>query len=96
MGQESASEKRQAHELIDRLAPNQVAAVVNLLVTMLDPVSRAIAKAPVDDEPETGTERHAVAESKKWLEQRGGQGLAHRDVLADFGMTADDVKDRKD
>jgi hypothetical protein len=31
---------------------------------MLDPVSLAIAQAPVDDEPETEEERQAVAEAK--------------------------------
>jgi len=35
--------REQAHELIDRMAPSQVSAVVGLLETMLDPVSRAIA-----------------------------------------------------
>jgi len=52
MANDSASGKRQAHELIERLAPSQVSAVVGLLEAMLDPVSRAMANAPVDDEPE--------------------------------------------
>ena len=41
-------EKQQIHELVDRLAPGQVHAVRGLLQAMLDPVSRAIACAPVD------------------------------------------------
>ena len=49
--------RRQAHEIIDRIAPSQVSAVVGLLETMIDPVSRAIANAPWDDEPETEDER---------------------------------------
>ncbi len=48
-----AHTKEHAHELIDRMAPSQVAAAVCLLETMLDPVSRAIANAPFDDEPES-------------------------------------------
>ena len=56
--------REQAHELIDRMAPSQVSAVVGLLETMLDPVSRAIANASYDDEPESKDERRAVAESK--------------------------------
>ena len=44
-----AHSRQQAHELIDRIAPSQVNAVVGLLETMLDPVSRAIANAPIDD-----------------------------------------------
>jgi len=52
-----AKSKEQAHELIERLASSQISVVVSLLETMLDPVSRAIANAPVDDEPESGAER---------------------------------------
>jgi hypothetical protein len=44
----TADSKEHAHELIERLAPRQVTAVVGLLEAMLDPVSRAIANAPAD------------------------------------------------
>jgi hypothetical protein len=91
-----ADTKEHAYELIDRLAPSQVSAVVGLLEAMLDPVSRAIANAPVDDEAETEAERQAVAESKAWFEQHGGQGISHEEVLADFGLTPNDFKKRKD
>ncbi len=81
-----AKSKEQAHELIERLAPSQISVVVSLLETMLDPVSRAIANAPVDDEPEDAAERQSVSESKAWFEKRGGQGIPHEEVLADFGL----------
>jgi hypothetical protein len=96
MPYDSANEKRQAHELIERLAPSQVAAVVGLLEVLLDPVSRAIANAPVDDEPETEEERHAVAESKAWFERHGDQGIPHEEVLAEFGLAPDDLRTPKD
>lgn len=95
MAHDSGNEKQQAYELIDRLAPRQVSAVVGLLEAMLDPVSRAIANAPVDDELESEQGRQAVAESKAWFEQHGGQGISHEDVLADFGRTPNDFKKRK-
>jgi hypothetical protein len=63
---------------------------------MLDPVSRAIANAPVDDEPETEAERQVVTESKDWFERHGGQGIPHEEVLADFNLTPNDFKRRKD
>ncbi len=91
-----ADTKERAHELIERLAPSQVTAVVGLLRAMLDPVSRAIANAPVDDEPETEEERQAVAESKAWFERHDGQGISHEEALADFGLTSDGTKKRKD
>jgi hypothetical protein len=96
MANSPANEKHQAHELIERLAPSQVTAVVGLLEAMLDPVSRAIANASVDDEPETDRERQAVAESKDWFERRGGLGIPQEEVLADFGLTSDDLKKQKD
>lgn len=41
-----ANTKEHAHELIDRMAPGQLAAVVGLLEIMLDPLARALANAP--------------------------------------------------
>jgi hypothetical protein len=94
--------KQHAHELIDRMAPRQVSAVVHLLETMLDteldpiepddPVSRAIANAPIDDEPETEDERQAVAASKAWMEHHPGEGIPHEEILAEFGLSSDDLK----
>lgn len=96
MPEDSNKEKRQAHELIERLPPTQLSAVVGLLEAMLDPVSRAIANAPVDDEPESEQERQAVAESKAWFQRRGGRGISPEEVLADFGLTKNDLKKQKD
>ena len=87
-----AHSRQQAHELIDRIAPSQVNAVVGLLETMLDPVSRAIANAPLDDEPESEDERRAVAESKAWLAEHPGQGILHSELLAEFGLSAEDLR----
>ncbi len=67
MAHDSTHEKQQAHELIERLAPSQVSAVVGMLEAMLDPVSRAIANAPVDDEPVSEEEARALVASREWL-----------------------------
>jgi hypothetical protein len=91
MGHDSGSEKQQAHELIERLAPSQVSAVVGLLQAMLDPVARAIANAPIDDEPVTEKERQAVARSEAWFEERGGKGIPMEEVLAEFAVTMEDL-----
>jgi hypothetical protein len=91
-----AGTKKHAHELIERLAPRQVSAVVGLLEAMLDPVSLAIANAPIDDEPESDQEHQAVAESKAWFEQHSGRGIPHEEILADFGLTRSDFKKHKD
>lgn len=91
-----ANTKEHAHELIDRLPPEKVSAAVIVLEAMLDPVSLAIANAPVDDEPESAEERKAVAESKAWFQERGGQGISHDEVLAEFGLVPDDFKKQKE
>ena len=88
----SRDAKQHAYELIDRMAPSQVYAVVGLLETMLDPVSRAIANAPFDDEAETEDERQAVAASKAWLAEHPGQGISHEEILREFGLSAEDIR----
>jgi hypothetical protein len=96
MGDDSGSEKQQAHELIERLTPSQVSAVVGLLQAMLDPVARAVANAPSDDEPVTEEEQQAVARSEAWFQERGGKGIPMEEVLADFGLTMEDLAGKND
>ena len=55
------NEKQQAHDLIERLAPNQISAVVHLLEVMTDPVAQSLANAPVDDEPVSEEEAREIA-----------------------------------
>ena len=88
------ADKQHAHDLIERLAPSQVPEAIGMLEALLDPVARAIANAPVDDEPETEEERQAVAKSKAWFNQRSGQGIPHEEVLAEFSRTPDDLKNK--
>jgi len=87
-------ERQRVHSLVDKLAPTQLAAVHSLLAVMLDPVPRAVANAPIDDEPETEQERQAVAEADEWLKHN--QPIPFEDVLADFGLTMEDVKNHKE
>jgi hypothetical protein len=82
--------REHAHELVERLAPPQMAALVHFLEAMLDPVSRAIANAPVDDEAETAEERQAVAEAKEWLTHH--PGIPFEEILSDFDLTIDDLR----
>ena len=65
-------ERQQAHAYLDYLPAAQVSAVRGLLEAMLDPVSRALANAPVDDEPITEEEARAVAEARERLKHSPG------------------------
>jgi hypothetical protein len=88
---EITSGKRQAHELVDRLDESQIGTVVRFLESMImDPVSRAIATAPVEEEELTDEMRQALDRSEAWFEERGGRGIPMEEVLADFGLTLDD------
>ncbi len=87
-----STERQQAHELIERLRPEQVSALISLLQFMLlDPVSRALASAPVDDEPETERERRAVAEADDWFD-KNRRGIPFEEVLGDLGLTRDEIR----
>src|SRR5579872_5249755 len=82
--------KRHAHDLIDRMAPAQLSAVVNLWEVMLDPLASALANAPDDDEPIGEKEAREAEESKAALAR--GEGVPHEKVLADFGLSAEDFE----
>ena len=78
------SEKQHAHELIDRLAPGQIAAVVHLLEVMIH-----------DDEELTEEDRRAVAASRKYFRE-GGEGIPFEQVVAECGLTMDEIRNYKD
>jgi hypothetical protein len=86
MAQHSGNEKQHAHELIDHLDPAQVSAVVPLLQFMLlDPVSRSLAAAPVEQEPVSPEEAAALDQARASLDR--GQSISHEDILREFGLS---------
>lgn len=90
MATTATNPKQQAHELIDRLSTGQASAVVTLITSMLDPVDRAIANAPFEDEEIGEEENRAVAASKAWLKDH--EPISNEEVLAEFGLTAEDFE----
>jgi hypothetical protein len=82
--------KEHAHELIERLAPGQIPAVVHLLEVMTDPVAQSLANAPVDDEPVSEDEAREIAAARASLDR--GEGIPHEKVLAEFGLTPEDFQ----
>lgn len=88
MESDPRQERRQAHAYLDHLPDAQVSAVRGLLEAMLDPVSRALANAPVDDEPVSEEEERAVEEAREWL--RHNRGIPFEQVVADLGLTVTD------
>ena len=87
-------ELQQAHAYLDHLPAAQLSAVRGLLESMLDPVSRALANAPIDDEPITEEEERDVAEAREWLKHN--PGIPFEQVVAELGLTMEEVRNYQD
>jgi hypothetical protein len=74
------SEKQQAHELLDRLGPAQLSAVLHLL--------ESIIPSSEDSDTLSPTEQRAIAEADQWLKLH--PPISHDDILAEFGLTSAD------
>jgi hypothetical protein len=84
----STDARHHVHSLVDRLPPVQLAALEGLLQSMLDPLPRKLALAPLDDEPFTEEDRLAVAEADEW--RKHNDPIPLEAVLADFGLNMAD------
>ena len=80
MAATTSEAKQHAHRLLDQLGPDQLAAVVHLLETMLPPEE--------DRDTLSDAERKAVAEADEWLKHN--EPIPHQEVLAEFGLTMAD------
>ena len=78
--------RRHAHQLIDRLPEMQLSGLVQFLETIVDPVAAALQNAPIDDEPETESEKLAVDEARDWLKNNGGKGIPHAEAMRRLGL----------
>ncbi|HEY6764418.1 MAG TPA: hypothetical protein VI386_06575 [Candidatus Sulfotelmatobacter sp.] len=84
-----AADKQHAHQLIDRLPPNQVPAAIGMLESLLDPVAAAVANAPVDDEPLSPQDEIALAEAREW--SSNNKPTAHEEFLSELGITKEEI-----
>src|ERR1700730_15517827 len=78
-------ERQQAHALIDLLSAEKLNAVRSLLEVMVEPLSRSLALAPLDDQeitPETAVE---LDQARASLAR--GEGISHDEILREFGIT---------
>lgn len=71
-----------ASALIGQLAPDLLAAVVQLLETMIAPEE--------DSDTLSNAERNSVAEADEW--RKHNEPIPHETVLAEFGLTMADWK----
>lgn len=90
MANESERGKQQAHELLDRLEPTQLSAVVGLLEVMVDPVSRAIARAGTEEEKLSPEGKKALTEAREWSKRN--EGLEHEQILTELGISSEQAR----
>ena len=76
-----AADIQHAHDLLERLGPGQLAAVVHLLESMVSPDEE-------DGDTLSDAEHRAVAEADEWLKHN--PPIPHEEVLAEFGLTMAD------
>lgn len=77
-------QRQQAHLLLDVLADEKIPAVRSLLEVMVEPLSRSLATAPVEDEDLTPETAEALDRARASLAR--GQGVSHEEVLREFGL----------
>jgi hypothetical protein len=74
----TGTEKTHAHDLLDRLEPGQLAAVIHLLETIVAPGEETLSEH----------DRRAIAEADQWLEHN--DPIPHQEILAELGLTMAD------
>ena len=84
MASNRTDEREQAHALLDQLSDDQLEAVRNLLEVMVEPLSRSLALAPVEDEEITPETAAALDRARASLNR--GEGIPHDDILREFGL----------
>jgi hypothetical protein len=78
-------EKRQLHQLIENLPPEQVKPALRYLNYLFaGPMLLSLLNASADDEPYTGGQRQQDAEAEASIAR--GEGIPHQEVLREFGL----------
>ena len=84
MPTDTTQKREVAHALLDMLPDEKLAAVRTLLEVMVEPLSRALASAPVEDD-EVNPETAASIERARASLARG-KGIPHDEILREFGL----------
>jgi hypothetical protein len=85
MPSELTEERQQAHALLDMLPAEKLSAVRNLLQVMVEPLSRSLASAAVEDEAIRTEMSEALDKAKASLAR--GEGIPHEEILREFGLS---------
>ena len=77
-----AKQRRHAHLLIDVLPEDKLSAVNNLLDVLVEPLSKSLAEAPVENEDLTPETISDIERASSSLDR--GEGISHEEILREF------------
>lgn len=77
-------ERQQAHALLDMLPDEKLNAVRTLLEVMVEPLSRSLALAAVEDDELTPETAAALERARASLAR--GESIPHEEILREFGV----------
>ena len=84
MEQDPLRQRQHAHDLIDALPLDKLGTVRNLLEYLVEPLSRSLAAAPVEEEDLTPETAADLDRSRASLDR--GEGISHEEILREFGV----------
>jgi hypothetical protein len=84
MARDLIHERQEAHALLDMLPPEKLNAVRSLLEVMLEPLSRSLALAEVEEEEITPETAAALDRARASLAR--GEGIPHEEIAREFGL----------
>jgi len=85
MATNPTEQRQQAHALLDLLPEEKVEAVRSLLEVMVEPLSGALAAAPVEAEEITPETAATLDRARDSLAR--GEGIPHEEILREFGLS---------
>jgi len=77
-------DRREAHELLDKLSAERLSVVKSLLEELAGPVSHTLDSAPEESKELTPDMIDALSRARASLTQ--GKGIAHEEVMREFGL----------
>jgi len=77
-------ERQQAHELLDMLPDEKLSAVRTLLEVIVEPLSRSLTLAAMEEEELTPETAAALERARASL--ASGEGIPHEEILREFGL----------
>ena len=77
--------RQQLHSLVDQLPPAQLPMVQDMLAALLDPLTRSILTAPVEEEEITPELAAELDQARASFDN--GEGIPHEQILRDFGIS---------